>query len=121
MTGMKRDMELIREILLAIEASETTQGIARIVIPSRTPAEVSYNVKLLAQAGLIDAIDMSSSAAFCWQPKSLTWSGHEFLDAARNDTIWNKAMTKLKDQAASVPFEVLKTVVLQASKEFFGV
>lgn len=117
---MQRDMELIREILLGIETSEPKQGLVRLKLSGRDNAEVSYHVMLLAQAGLIDAIDMSSSAGSSWIPKSLTWEGHDFLDAARNDTVWKKAMTTLKDKSVSVPFEIVKAVVMKTCKDFFG-
>lgn len=50
-----------------------------------------------------------------------TRSGHEFLDAARSDTVWNKALSTLKDKAASVPFEIVNAAVIKTCKEFFGV
>lgn len=118
---MKRDMDLIREVLLAIETSPKTQGLIELDLPGHDDELVSYQVKLLAEAGLIEATNLSHSRGFSWKPRSLTWAGHEFLDAARNDTVWNKAMTKLKGQAASVPFEVLKAVVMQTCKETFRV
>ncbi|WLD14661.1 DUF2513 domain-containing protein [Planctellipticum variicoloris] len=119
---MKRDMELVREILLAIEASgEEPRGWTKLSMPERDPVEVSYHVKLLHEAGLLHGINLSSSSGFCWAPKSLTWAGHEFLDAARNDTVWNRAMTILREKAATVPFEILKAVIIQQSKAFFGV
>ena len=118
---MKRNLELVRKILLAIERSEQTQGTLSIEIDGFDPETVSYQVKLLAEARLIEANDLSTMYQFEWKPRSLTWAGHEFLDAARNDTVWNKTMTKLKDQATTVPFEVLKAVVMQTFKEVFNV
>ena len=118
---MKRDMDLIREILLAIEASEVTQGAIRLKLPGRTEDQVSYQIKMLSQAGLIIATDMSSNDGFHWVPRSLTWEGHEFLDAARDNTVWNKAMSKLKETAASAPFEIVKAVVIKTCKDYFGV
>ena len=118
---MKRDLELVREILLAIEASGSTQGTIDLSLPDRDPELVSYQVKLLSQAGLVDATDLSTMDGFEWVPRSLTWSGHEFLDAARNETVWNKAMSTLKDKATSVPFEIVKAVVIKACKDFIGV
>lgn len=117
---MKRDIELIREILVAMEATDTTQGLMRLQLPGRDSGVVSYHVKLLQQANLIEATDMSCSAEFEWVPRSLTWAGHEFLDAARNETVWNKAMSTLKDKAATVPFEIVKAVVFKTCKDLIG-
>ena len=114
-------MELIRQILLAIEKDGRGLGIVDLEFADHDDEFVSYQVKLLAEAGLVTAIDCSTRAGLCWKPRSLTWTGHEFLDAARNDTIWNKAMSKLKEQAVSVPFEIVKAVVMQTCKDMFGV
>lgn len=119
---MKRNLELVREILLAVENenNEPDEWI-NLKIPSRSPALVSYHVKLLSDAGLLEATDLSDMSYSHWAPRALTWAGHEFLDAARNDTVWNKAMSTLKDKAASVPFEIVKAVVIKTCKDFFGV
>ena len=117
---MKRDMEVIRDVLLAIEDTNQTQGIIELELPALDPVVVSYHIKLLADAGLIEADDLSTMQGFEWKPRSLTWAGHEFLDAARDDTVWAKVTAKLKDTVTSAPFEVVKSMVLQASKEAFG-
>ena len=118
---MKRDLSLVREILLAIELNESTQGTIRLDMPGHDPELVSYHVKILSSAGLLDATDLSTMDGFEWAPRSLTWEGHEFLDAARNDTVWNRAMSTLKDKATSVPFEIVKAVVIKTCKDLFGV
>ena len=43
---------------------------------------------------------------------SLTWQGHEFLDAARNDTIWRKAKKKVLETTGGLAFDVLKAALL---------
>lgn len=119
---MKRDMDLIRRILIEIEEAdnEPDEWIDLSFVEWSDNA-VSYHIKLLHDAGLIEARDLSDLSGSDWRPTSLAWAGHEFLDAARNDTVWNKAKQKLKDQAATVPFEVLKAVVIQTCKDYFGV
>lgn len=119
---MKRDMELVRKILLAVEDADNDPMVwIDLEIRGFSPHVVSYHVQRLTEAGLLEATDLSDDSGSDWRPSSLTWAGHEFLDAARNDTVWNKAMTTLKDKAATVPFEVVKAVVIQECKDFFGV
>lgn len=48
---MKRDMELARQILQQVEDHPEPIGFVTLTIPGRTPEEVFYHVKLLAQAG----------------------------------------------------------------------
>ena len=118
---MKRDMELIREILLAIEASDhDPQTWIELDFPNHDPTFVSYQVQLLAQATLIEATDLSDDAGSDWRPQSVTWTGHEFLDAARNDTVWKKTLSTIGEKAVSVPFEVLKAALIQGCKTYLG-
>ena len=115
---MKRDMDLAREILLAIEANEkaTGHGVIRIDMEGRTRDEISYHVKQLYQAGLIEAVDASSSSGLHWAPRCLTWSGHEFLDTAREPSRWAKAMQVAKDKGGVLSFDVLKIVLAELVK-----
>lgn len=46
----------------------------------------------------------------------LTWEGHEFLDAAREDTRWNKAK-EVAAKTGSLTFSMLKEVLVQLSAE----
>ena len=56
---------------------------------------------------------------FEWQPKSLTWEGHEFLDAVRHETVWAKTKEVVKSKGGSVSFEVLKELAIQTFKSTF--
>ena len=115
---MKRDMDLVRLILLEIEkSSEDPRAQIYLEIPNYTSEQVSYHVMILNDAGLIEACDFSAMGSDnFWCPKRLTWSGHEFLDAARNDSIWNKA----KEKASSINFELLKEVLLNITRQQLG-
>lgn len=98
---MKRDMEVIRRILAEAEA---TDSITKIEDPT-----VAYNVLLADEAGLLKAEITRDSlgrptGAFV---RRLTWAGHDFLDAARNDTIWNKAKKKILTAGVSWTFSLL--------------
>lgn len=119
---MKRDMELVRKILLQVEQSESDPGGWNHLSFEQWPCEaVSYHTMILIDAGLLDGQDLSTLEGSDWRPNSLTWAGHEFLDAARNETVWNKAIPSLKEKSMTVPFEVLKAVVNQKCREYFGV
>ena len=121
---MKRDMELIREILFAVEKSEEDlRGWIELELPGRSQKEVSYHVMLLDQAGLIEAQDLCSTDddGFEWRPKSLTWQGHEFLDAARNDTIWKMAVQRVSHIVGSVSFDVMRSLLIDVAKQELGI
>ena len=81
---------------------------------------VSHHVKLLSEAGYLEAKNLTTKNVFDRRPINLTWQGHDFLDAARDNTLWNKAKKHLGSKVASVTFEVLKTLLVSYSKQELG-
>ena len=110
---MKRDIDLARTVLLAIEKDKraTGHGFICLNIDDYSKEEVSYHVNLLYEAGLIEAVDLSSLTNYRWEPRKLTWRGHEFLDSARNDNLWEGAKKELK-KAGNFSFQALQNVLL---------
>ena len=105
---MRRDMDLCRQILFEIEKNdEVPIGWISIDIAGRSNTEVSYNVLQLAEAGLVEARDISTDDGLDVRPVRLRWSGHEFLDAVRKDTIWNKAKEIVKAKSGGLAFDLL--------------
>lgn len=114
---MKRDMDLVRKILLECEAAEDTRQPIAIRIDGYADHEISYHVQLMGEAGLLDVVNFSNSrSGSVYEAKRLTWEGHEFLDAARNDTTWNKAKGAVSS-VAGVGFEVIKGVLVSYGTE----
>jgi len=86
---MKLNNDLVREIHLAIEASDKTpDSWINLAIESHSKDEASYHVMLLHEAGLIVAQDLCSMSDFDSRPKRLTIRGHEFLDTIRDRELW---------------------------------
>ena len=114
---MKRDMDLARQILLALEAQSVEALGDPIEIEGHDDAEVSYHIKLLDDAGLLVGRDDGSAETFCWSAKALTWEGHEFLDAARQDTRWDRAKQFVREKGGALTLgalaEVLRRLVLK--------
>jgi len=69
---------------------------------------------LPAEAGLIEA-DISNSADAEYKPKRLTWEGHEFLDAARDNRRWEQAKGAMA-QAGGFALDVMKQLLIQYLK-----
>ncbi len=116
---MKRDLDLIRAILMAVEDSGHDLGSwMDLSIEGKTQLELSYHVQLLHEAGLIEAIDLSTKDGMHWEPKKLTWSGHEFLDDARNDTTWQRAKKIVGTRIGSASLDVVQGTLTQVAKEF---
>jgi len=107
---MKRDMDLCREILLEMERRSWSDRSETIQVAEYSAEQIHYHIKILAEAGLIDAADASSRNGIQWIPLSLTWHGHEFLDAARDNGRWARAKS-LMERVRGMTFEVLTTVL----------
>ncbi|USK91502.1 DUF2513 domain-containing protein [Rossellomorea marisflavi] len=120
---MKRDMELVRKILFSLENSNNTSKWALIQIDGYRPNEVSYHLKLLSQAGLVEAKDLDNGVHSIWVAKSLTWDGHEFLASIDDDTVWAKVKGGIKSKGlelGQISFGVLKEYAKMELKKTLG-
>jgi hypothetical protein len=118
---MRRDIDLIRKILLEVEKQETISNSFDLALEGHTVKEVSYHVKLLSQAGYLEATyNPTRESPDNWKPVCLTWSGHEFLDAARDNTVWAKTKAKLGEKLPSVTFDIFKSLLTLTVKQQFG-
>ena len=107
---MKRDMDLIRTILQKVESCEDPHGLEHVPeIDGYSQAQVSYHIKLLHDAGFVEAqiADEFGTACTDFLSINLTWTGQDFLDAARDDTLWKKAKENVIKPGASFTFDLL--------------
>ena len=118
---MKRDMDLIRKILIDAEARDFESGEPPEMYQASTTDE-AYQIALMIDAGLVQA-DYTSNAGV---PQSaaiyrLTWDGHDFLDAARDNTIWKKAKDSFLKPGISWTFSILTEWLKQEARDkIFG-
>jgi hypothetical protein len=82
---MKRDMDLIRQILLATEANPSpVEPLEDLHFDGFDDNVVAHHVELLAMAGLVTAEEAQAIGIYEWHPVALTWVGHDFLDTIRD-------------------------------------
>lgn len=115
---MKRDFEVIRDILRMVERSNGPLfDIDEISDASRDL--VIYNVVLLDEAGLIiaDWEELSDYRLIVNAIHRLTWEGHEFLDAAKNKGVWNKTREYLRQRSSDVPFHIFQNLLIKFLNE----
>ena len=124
---MKRDMDLCRQILLKIEECEETmihdhhQLEADLQKENYSQSQVGYHVKLLHQANLIEAIEASSHGSLDYFiPKSITWQGHEFLENARNEKLWEKAKSVARKKGVGLTLDILQSLLTKLGKDALG-
>jgi hypothetical protein len=115
---MKRDTELVRTILLKIEEKDDTNGwLSADAFSEHSKELICYHYKILSQAGYIEVVDLSSKGGVDIQVKNLTWEGHEFLDASRNISVWQKAKKKFGSEFKTIPFQILKEVLIELNSQ----
>lgn len=115
---MKRDMNLIRDLLLLVEADGDDSELC-----SKYGHEVvAGHAAILVDAGLVEGGVACGSNGKPITSKiiRLTWAGHEFLDNARNDTIWNKTMAMIKAKSFSVSFDILTALLKSLIRDSLG-
>lgn len=120
---MRRDLDLARKILLAIEASKDDEP-ASIRLPMREydDLHLSHHVRLLMEAGLIHAIETHRiEPGLAWTPHMLTWQGHDFLDAIRDDAVWDKIKAKFADHGGDLPSDIIYEIALDEARRKIGI
>jgi Hypothetical protein (DUF2513) len=126
---MKRDMDLIRELLLKLEAWPVRRGDLVLVTPDAREIavegydldQIDYHLEQIRSAGLIDFADARPGAiAF----RMLTPAGHDFLDSVRDPIIWEKTK-KGAEGAGGFTVDLLKDLakgfVKKQIEEYTGV
>ena len=95
---MKRNMDLVRKMLLEVERSDSGYAPQPLKIRGYSDGLVGYHALIMWEAGLVEGVNAASASG--GGPGALitrlTWQGHEFLDAARDDARWKKAKSILK-------------------------
>lgn len=116
---MERDLDLIREILLRLERTQTSETVDA-HFEGHEDAAVQYHLYLLRDAGLIDAADYSVGNDLSFVPLKITWAGQEFLNSARNATIWDSVKNTLRQRGMDVSIDVLTAMLAQAARKAVG-
>jgi hypothetical protein len=104
---MKRDMNLIRLLLLRMEDEQ------EIDLSNYSEEQKIYHSALLVEAGLIDGVIATDQQGYPSGVVSirLTWKGHDFLDAARSDSVWKKVTDSMRSKGLSLTFDLLKELL----------
>lgn len=115
---MKRNMELVRQILLEVEAADFTDP-NNYWEPSG-PIEAMH-ARIVAEAGLLDAHfpygNKQHSQSLTIHVYGLTWDGHDFLDTVRDEGTWKKVALTLGSRFATASMEIIKHVAAELAKQ----
>lgn len=117
---MKRNMDLIRELLLHIEDHGNPELRDVPELEGHSLNVVLYHIKLLIQAGLVTAIDAGTFDGPDYMQIEMTWQGHEFLSSVRDPEIWRRTKEgagKVGSWSLGMLAELAKAVALAKMKE----
>ena len=119
---MERDLDLVRAIVLAIEAQPDGFAPGALPIDGHTEEEIGYHVHIMIEAGLLHGQDITAinSRTPRSVATSLTWAGHEFADAAREEKRWMKAKHLVVTKAGSVTLDVLIKILSSLTMSALG-
>jgi hypothetical protein len=115
---MRFDPELMREVLLDIEAIDAGLQFAGMPDP---PAKAEHMRLLIADGYLEGKVhEDAGGRVFQIDVRGLTMKGHQFLANARNNTIWKKVIADAKERGLSVGVSVLNGLLEGAAKKYAG-
>lgn len=112
---MKRDMDLIRRILLDMEESENAMDAGVFVDDQHDYQAVSYNIDIMEQAGLIKASIVRADGGIYYsvRVKSITWDGQDFLATIKSEKIWTKVKTKVSQKLGDASLDMIKSLAVK--------
>jgi hypothetical protein len=94
---MKRNLDLIRQIMLALEENQDLNGRSRlngragqlVPLPGHDEDVLAYNLMMILDEGWLDGEYGMTSGTFT--VTRLTADGHDFIDSTRSPDVWDKA------------------------------
>lgn len=111
---MRRDMDLIRLLLLEKE------GEVPVDLSGFSEDQIGYHKYLLVSANLATGPISETGSHPTAILVALTSEGHDFLEASRNETVWKKALSRMKDLGGVFALDVVKALLISVSKNELG-
>ncbi len=121
---MKRDLELIRAILLQIEAADSAKeriGTESFLNLNADRNVIAFHLDLLVDAGFIEGIPVTAIGIHDFYVERLTFAGCDYLDAVRDDSVWKSTNERLKAVGSSAALEVVKGVANAVARSALGI
>jgi Hypothetical protein (DUF2513) len=112
---MKRNMDLIRDLLLYVEdlpAGQVTQEVDYDVERYEFN-DVLGHLKLLIDSDFIDGqVEIYHDSSSLVILRGLTMPGYDFIDSIRNESVWNQTKEKVASVGGSVAMEIIKDIAI---------
>ncbi len=117
---MKRDMDLIRTLLLAIRDMPVDRNIMG-GIEGYTEDQIDEHLYLMEQAGLIELAGKGTQQNYngLRRVQRLTWEGHEYYEAFRDEGRWQETK-RLMGKTGGFVLEVAKQIAVDLLRKQLG-
>ena len=119
---MKRDLNLVRNILLDLECSPPGMPTFGFQYDGHEQAEILEHVQILLDANFIEGLLRTGhrDEPIGCMVSRMTWAGHEFLAKAKNDTIWKKVLAQAEAKGMSTSMSIIDGLLEAAAKKYVG-
>lgn len=117
---MKRNMDLVREILFIAESLEPgeRQFADRFQFDNYSSAFVYEHLLILNEAGFITSnLTLTHDGNFHIGSLRLSWDGHDFIETIRNDTVWEETKTIVGKSGGGMIVSIIKSVATKLVTE----
>jgi hypothetical protein len=120
---MKRDMDLIRTLMLDLEANPAAElNVTEISLDGYEEGTLLEHLVLLQEAGFIEMnVERFGAAPPQFLVHRITWAGHEFLETVRSDTIWAKSTKFITSAGIGLAWPLLQAVLKAKAAEHLGI
>ena len=106
---MRRDSDLIRAILLAVEADDRCEVLKLPDISGYPDEAVYFHARLLVEKGFLRTHFPDRTGSQPWVCIRLSWEGYDFLDNVRDPAVW-RAVKRAAAKAGGWPIDTLAAV-----------
>ncbi len=118
---MRLDWDLIRAILIRIEAKESeTEKVGPDAFPAHERDFAAHHIRLLIREGFArEDTPVSGIGQDACVAQSLTLSGYELLENMRNPDVWHKLVQIVRVKGLSLSLEVVRCAGAHVIETYF--
>lgn len=117
---MTRNFDLVRQILFQIERAQSGEPVQQLSVEGDVvETELGEHLEIMIESGLLDG-EVVSLTPLIFHIRRLTWAGHDFLNNARNDTVWKRVLDEANAKGMSVTMTVLNGLLTKAAQKYAG-
>jgi hypothetical protein len=122
---MKRDMELVRKLLMELADSEFYSDMGLPRLDGYEEDKIRHHALIMRDAGLLTFTEGDETVGMFGIQEDLqlrlTWAGHEFLEKARDEKTWRSVVNKTKEKTGGLSFEIIQGLLIAALSKAAGI